>query len=106
MATATPLAVPDKVADGAGEIDITAANALTSPPNPNAGLDRFVVADPTAPGGRAFDSVSWESAASANVSWNSVSWESVSWESVSWESVSWESVSWESVSWESAAGTD
>jgi serine protease AprX len=104
MATASPLPlVSDPVATGVGEIDLAAAHALVNPPNPNAGLQQFVVTDPTALGGKAFDSVSWESAAQANVSWDSVSWESVSWESVSWESVSWESVSWESVSWESVS---
>jgi hypothetical protein len=66
-------------------------------PNPNAGLDQFVKADPTTDS-LAFDSASCNSAALANASWNSVSWNSASWNSASWNSVSWNSASWNSAS--------
>jgi serine protease AprX len=104
MATATHVAPGSQgPATGLGEIDIAAAAGLAAPPNPNAGLDRFIVDDASVAGGKAFDGAGWTDAAQADPSWNQVSWESVSWESVSWESVSWESVSWESVSWESVS---
>ena len=107
MATAHPLAVADPVQDGVGEIDMVAANALAFPPNPNAGLDAFVVSDATVAGGLSFDAVSWNSAASQDVSWNSVSWaDTVSWADVSWASVSWADVSWASVSWADASQAD
>ena len=88
---------------GVGEAQATAAAAVATPPNPNAGLDAYVVTDPN--GGRTFDAASWNSAASANASWNSASWNSASWNSASWNSASWNSASWNSASWNSASWT-
>jgi serine protease AprX len=82
---------------GVGELQMGRAVLVMTPPNPNKGLDRFVVSDPT--GGQAFDAVSWASAAKASVSWNSVSWSDVSWTDAAWNVVSWSDVSWSSVSW-------
>ena len=94
---------------GVGEIQVTNAAALKTPPNPNKALNQFVKADLT--GSRAFDAVSWSGAARANVSWDSVSWTDVSWtdsaaSAVSWADVSWDSVSWADVSWDSVSWAD
>jgi serine protease AprX len=86
---------------GVGEVQATTAAAVVSPPNPNAGLNAYVVTDPS--GGRTFDAASWSSAAQANASWNSASWSSASWSSASWSSASWSSASWSSASWSSAS---
>jgi serine protease AprX len=86
---------------GVGEVQATAAAAVVAPPNPNAGLDNYVVSDPA--GGLSFDAASWSSAAQANASWNSASWSSASWNSASWSSASWNSASWSSASWSSAS---
>jgi serine protease AprX len=86
---------------GVGEAQATAAAAVASPPNPNAGLDSFVVTDNS--GARSFDAASWSSAAKADASWNSASWNSASWSSASWSSASWSSASWSSASWSSAS---
>jgi serine protease AprX len=86
---------------GVGEVQATVAAAVASPPNPNAGLDNYVISDPN--GGLAFDVASWSSAAQANASWNSASWSSASWSSASWSSASWSSASWSSASWSSAS---
>lgn len=86
---------------GVGEVQASAAAAVTSPPNPNAGIDGFVTTDPN--GGLSFDAASWSSAAQANASWNSASWNSASWNSASWNSASWSSASWSSASWSSAS---
>jgi serine protease AprX len=104
MLTAEPLpAVADKVASGVGEIRIPLAARLLAPPNPNAGLDRYVVGDPSVPGGLAFDGAAWAAAAQADPAWNTVSWSEVSWDEVSWSEVSWSEVSWDSVSWSEVA---
>ncbi|HEY6032154.1 MAG TPA: S8 family serine peptidase [Gaiellaceae bacterium] len=114
MLTVQPIAATDPIAGGVGEINVAGAMSINgNPPNPNKGLDRFVVDDPSVAGGKSFDSVSWDSVAQSNpnwnassfdaVSWDSVSWDSVSWDSVSWDSVSWDSVSWDSVSWDSVS---
>ncbi|HET8606661.1 MAG TPA: S8 family serine peptidase [Gaiellaceae bacterium] len=104
METAQPIAASDPIAGGVGEVDIPAANALQgTPPNPNAGLDRFVVADATSAAGRSFDDDGWNAAAASDPSWNAISWDSISWDSISWDSISWDSVSWDSISWDDSS---
>jgi serine protease AprX len=101
LTAAVPGAVTGSYALGVGEAQATAAAAVGAPPNPNAGLNAYVVSDPN--GGRTFDAASWSSAAKANASWNSASWSSASWSSASWSSASWSSASWSSASWSSAS---
>jgi serine protease AprX len=86
---------------GVGVLDALAASTVFAPPNPNAGLDQYVITDPN--GGPTFDAASWSSAAQSNASWNSASWSSASWSSASWSSASWSSASWSSASWSSAS---
>jgi serine protease AprX len=101
-----PQAVPGSV--GVGELDVKDAllpggnlwKSMANPPNPNQGLDQFVVQTQAGP---VFDAASWSSAAQANASWNSASWSSASWSSASWSSASWSSASWSSASWSSAS---
>ena len=75
---------------------------MASAPNPNAGLNSFVVSD-LVTSGKIFDAASWSNVAQANASWNSASWASASWNSASWNSASWASASWNSASWASAS---
>ena len=89
---------------GVGEIQVSNANAVKTPPNPNKALDQFLTTDTT--GGRAFDAVSWSDVAKANVSWDSVSWADVSWADAAWSTVSWADVSWASVSWSDVSWAD
>jgi serine protease AprX len=102
MLTASPTSTSTGTyALGVGEVQASAAAAVASPPNPNAGLNTYIVSDPS--GGLTFDAASWSSAAQANASWNSASWNSASWSSASWSSASWSSASWSSASWSSAS---
>jgi serine protease AprX len=94
---------------GVGEIQVTNAAALKTPPNPNKALEQFV--KPGLTGSLAFDAVSWTDMAKANVSWDSVSWADVSWadtvaSAVSWADVSWADVSWADVSWADSSYED
>jgi serine protease AprX len=95
-ASRTPTAAP--LSEGVGVVDVAKAVALTSAPNPNLALDKFLVTDPLS-GGKVFDSASWASTASANASWASASWASASWASDSQSAASWASASWASASW-------
>ncbi len=88
---------------GVGEVKIDQTGSVTSPPNPNLGLDAFLVPDPNGSATPVFDSASWSSAAQASASWNSASWSSASWSSASWSCASWSSASWSSASWSSAS---
>ena len=103
----------EKGAPGAGGVgQITATKAakwseatLGTPPNPNAALDRFVVADSVS-GGLMFDAVSWTDVSWSDVSWDAVSWSDVSWDAVNWDAVSWTDVSWSDVSWTDVSWSD
>jgi serine protease AprX len=107
MSTAHQLtSLPNTLATGVGEIDERAAAELATPPNANAALDRFVVADSTAAAGVSFADQSWVSAASADMSWASQSWSDMSWASQSWSDMSWASQSWSDSSQADAALAD
>jgi beta-glucosidase len=86
---------------GVGEVQASAAAAVVSPPNPNAGLDNYVVSDPS--GGLAFDAAAWSSAAQASAAWSSAAWSSAAWSSAAWSSAAWSSAAWSSAAWSSAA---
>jgi serine protease AprX len=88
---------------GVGTVFAHGAAQLTTPPNPNLALNRFLVPDPTDSSARSFDAASWASTALADASWASASWSSASWASASWASASWSSASWASASWSSAS---
>jgi len=107
---------------GVGEVYAPGATALTTAPNPNLALERFLIDDhglPTFDGdawvaaakaSNSWDSVSWldgwSSAAWSDVSWSDVSWSDVSWSDVSWSDVSWSDVSWSDVSWADVSWAD
>ena len=105
---------------GVGEVFAPDAAAIQSPPNPNRGLDQFLIPDPSgdgmvfdespgvtsrstrrrgtrSPGARAGAAPPGRSSPGPNVSWSNVSWSDVSWSDVSWSDVSWNDVSWDNV---------
>lgn len=104
MVSARPLPASSGRSGGVGEVTATKAVRLSNPPNPNRGLDRFLV--PASGGGFAFDSASWVDAAKASASWDSASWDSASWVDASWDTASWEDASWLDASWLDASWLD
>jgi serine protease AprX len=76
---------------GVGELKLDAAALVTAPPNPNAALDKFLVADPNGGTTPVFDSASWVDAVTADPSWDAVSWSDASWGegAASWGDASW-----------------
>jgi serine protease AprX len=110
MKTARKLEKGSPGAGGVGQITATKAAKwsealLGAPPNPNAGLERFVVSDPVG-GGLMFDAVSWTDVSWSDVSWDAVSWSDVSWSDANWNTVSWSDVSWSDVSWTDVSWSD
>ncbi|HET8893691.1 MAG TPA: S8 family serine peptidase [Gaiellaceae bacterium] len=103
MLTAKPTPAAAPMSEGVGVVNAAAAALVTNPPNPNAALDQFVVADPSGGAVPVFDAASWGSAAQANTSWDTASWGSASWGSASWGSASWGSLAWSSASWGTAS---
>jgi hypothetical protein len=86
---------------GVGAVAINKARRVTSPPNPNAGLNQFVSTAPD--GSKVFNAAAWQSAALASAAWNSVAWSSAAWSSAAWSSAAWSSAAWSSVAWASVA---
>jgi serine protease AprX len=98
------------LAAGVGEVYAQGAAGVSSPPNPNRGLNAFLVKDESDDGGLVFDDVSWLDAIKASPAWNSVSWldgwANAAWSLVSWSDVSWSDVSWDDVSWDDVSWSD
>jgi serine protease AprX len=103
MLTAKALPSARPLSVGVGEIDASRAVDLTSPPNPNAALNRFLIADPNGSSTPVFDAASWGSAAQTDASWGAASWGAASWGAASWGAASWGSTYWSAASWGSAS---
>jgi serine protease AprX len=112
MATAASVPTAAARSLGVGEVKAQAAASMTAPPNPNKGLNAFLMPDPNGSSTPVFNAVSWADTAKANVSWDAISWSDAAWSSsaVSWGDVSWSDSAWASVSWadstSATAGTD
>ncbi|MGZ4395648.1 MAG: S8 family serine peptidase, partial [Gaiellaceae bacterium] len=89
---------------GVGELRAAKAAAEVSPPNPNAGLDQFVGADPVT--GLSFDAPSWVNTVTSDASWSDASWSDASWSDASWSDASWSDASWSDASWSDASWSD
>jgi serine protease AprX len=104
MLTAKQSARIANFAIGVGEVNVSAAANLTTPPNPNAALDRFIVNVPAT--GLAFDAPSWIAAVHADASWSDASWTDASWADAAWTDASWADASWADASWTDASWAD
>src|SRR5919204_123398 len=104
MASAKPISPSASPrSSGAGELKVDAAALVAVPPNPNAALDKFLVADPNGGSTLVFDGASWVDAVTADPSWDTASWGDASWGegAASWGDVSWVDpvASWGDASW-------
>jgi serine protease AprX len=105
MVTATPEPKAPKGSLGVGELNIAAARArLKNPPNPNAGLNQFLMT--AADGTRTFDASAWQKAAKANTAWDAAAWSDVAWSDAAWSSVAWSDAAWADAAWASVAWGD
>jgi serine protease AprX len=102
MVTATPELGTAPGSLGVGDVDLAKQRTYAkTPPNPNAGLNRFVKT--ALDGTRVFDPSAWQAAAVANKAWNAVAWSDAAWSDAAWSSVAWSSAAWADVAWASAA---
>jgi serine protease AprX len=87
---------------GVGGVNVQAARALTTtPPNPNASLNRYLTT--ASDGGTVFNTAAWQSAALSNPAWDTAAWSDAAWSSAAWASVAWSDVAWADAAWASAA---
>jgi serine protease AprX len=101
-AQATPAAAAGSL--GVGELDVAAARAASSPPNPNAGLDTYVTT--ASDGSPIFDSAAWQSAASSDAAWSDAAWSDAAWSDAAWSDAAWSDAAWSSAAWSDAAWSD
>jgi subtilisin family serine protease len=94
----------DDMSLGVGEADGAAAAAISSPPNPNKNLYRFVKSD--VDGNPVFNWDAWNNYVSTTASWTDASWTDASWTDASWTDASWTDASWTDASWTDASWTD
>jgi serine protease AprX len=93
-------------AAGVGEVNASRSAAMTTAPNANLALNRFVVKDPLGVKATIFDAVSWTDAAKSDASWDSVTWSDVTWTDMSWSLVTWSDVTWSDVTWSDVTWSD
>ena len=87
---------------GVGGVNVQAARALTTtPPNPNAVLNKYVTT--ALDGTRVFNASAWQAAAKANPVWDAAAWSDAAWSSAAWSSAAWSDAAWASAAWASAA---
>jgi serine protease AprX len=105
MVTAVPATHALAGSLGVGEVNIALARLYKkTPPNPNAGLNRYV--SQLSDGSKVFDSAAWQSSALSNAAWNSAAWASAAWSDAAWASAAWASAAWADAAWASAAWGD
>jgi serine protease AprX len=85
---------------GVGELNVAQALTVSTPPNPNAVLDKYLT---SSSGLAIFNSQAWQAAARANPAWDSAAWSSAAWASAAWASAAWSDAAWASAAWASAA---
>jgi serine protease AprX len=102
MLTARAMPLVSDRAGGVGLLDAAAAVAVSSPPNPNAGLNAFVVADPDG-SGLAFDEAAWAEAAAADAAWAEAAWAEAAWAEAAWAEAAWAEAAWAEAAWAEAA---
>lgn len=93
MVSAKPTAA-SAGSSGVGELKVDAAALVPAPPNPNAALDKFLVADSNGGTTPLFDSASWVDTVTANPLWDASTWNDASWGEASWGEASWGDASW------------
>jgi serine protease AprX len=98
-------------AAGVGELTASKAVAVSNPPNPNAGLNKFVTSasDGT---GLAFNALAWTDALSAgDLAWSDLAWSDLAWSDsnvadLAWSDLAWSDLAWTDLAWSDLAWSD
>jgi serine protease AprX len=102
MAQAVGLQNAVELSIGVGQVKISGAASLDTPPNPNVALNQFIVRDPAGGSLPVFDASAWVGAAASDANWDAANWSSANWSSANWSSANWSSANWSSANWSSA----
>jgi serine protease AprX len=99
MVAAQPLPLAAPRSSGVGAEDAAKALAATDPPNPNLGLDQYLIPDPSGSPIPVFDTAAWGQAASANAAWGQAAWGQAAWGQAAWGQAAWGQTYWSSAAW-------
>jgi serine protease AprX len=91
---------------GAGEVNAGKAAAMTSPPNPNLALDKFLVPGPSGSSTPVFDWATWEDAVKKSTAWDAATWTDATWTDATWTDATWTDATWTDATWTDATWTD
>jgi serine protease AprX len=95
MITASPTAAG--AAGGVGEVNAAAAAALTSAPNPQSNLDKFISTD--ANGNPVFDGDAWQTTVASTTDWSATDWSATDWSATDWSATDWSATDWSATDW-------
>ncbi len=77
-----PVPNAPKTSCGVGQINAAKSASTVTPPNPNAGLNRFVSS--LSGSGKAFDAIAWTDASKASIAWDDIAWSDIAWSDIAW----------------------
>ena len=100
---ARPMPLVATRADGFGQLDAAASAAVTTPPNPNAGLNKFLRPNPAGGTTPIFDEAAWAETARTNAAWNEAAWAEAAWAEAAWNEAAWAEAAWAEAAWAEAA---
>ena len=86
---ARPMPAVGTRAAGFGQLDAAASAAVTNPPNPNAGLNKFLRPNPAGGTTPVFDEAAWAETARTNAAWNEAAWAEAAWAEAAWAEAAW-----------------
>jgi len=100
--------IPDalRLEQGRGEVNAVRAATATRAPNPNLGLNRFVVADPAGGGIPVFNASAWYDAMKTDSAWDSSAWLDSAWLDSAWLDSGWADSAWLDSAWLDSAWLD
>jgi serine protease AprX len=106
MATARRIPGASRLEQGRGEVNAVRAVAIGAPPNPNSGLNAFVVADASGGSVPAFDASAWYDALRSDSAWDSSAWNDSAWNDSAWNDSAWLDSAWNDSAWLDSAWLD
>jgi serine protease AprX len=106
MATARRIPEVSRLEQGAGEVNAVRAVHATRAPNPNASLNRFVLADPAGGSIPVFDASAWYDGMKSDSAWDSSAWIDSAWLDSGWADSGWADSAWLDSAWLDSAWLD
>lgn len=111
MATARRVPEAPLLQQGRGQVNALRAATALRAPNPNAGLVRFLVPDPSGSALPVFDAAAWAEAAWSEAAWNEAAWSEAAWAEnggadAAWAEAAWSEAAWNEAAWAEAAWSE